>query len=110
MIASIRTVASLTAEENEVSRYSNHLDGAEIAGIKAGECRTEYHASTFIHTLSFLLSRGTSTRLGLRPMLGIARMEAMSFGAGASSKRWGAGLQGFFAVGAEKVWPRRGDS
>eukprot|EP00903_Cladosiphon_okamuranus_P008530 g8189.t1 len=36
VIASIRTVASLTAEENEVARYSNHLDGAEIAGIKAG--------------------------------------------------------------------------
>ncbi|CAN0110337.1 unnamed protein product, partial [Ectocarpus fasciculatus] len=36
VIASIRTVASLTAEENEMDRYSTHLDGAEKAGIKAG--------------------------------------------------------------------------
>ncbi|CAN0289073.1 unnamed protein product, partial [Ectocarpus sp. 12 AP-2014] len=36
VIASIRTVASLTAEENEIDRYSAHLDGAEKAGIKAG--------------------------------------------------------------------------
>ena len=37
VIASVRTVASLTAEEMEFKRYSSHLDGAEIAGIKAGE-------------------------------------------------------------------------
>ncbi|CAN0102225.1 unnamed protein product [Pylaiella littoralis] len=36
VIASIRTVASLTAEENELKRYSAHLDGAEAAGVKAG--------------------------------------------------------------------------
>ncbi|CAN0376721.1 unnamed protein product, partial [Laminaria digitata] len=36
VIASVRTVASLTAEETEFKRYSAHLNGAEIAGIKAG--------------------------------------------------------------------------
>lgn len=37
VIASIRTVASLTAEKHEVERYSSHLEGAEVAGVKAGE-------------------------------------------------------------------------
>ncbi|CAM9430112.1 unnamed protein product, partial [Ascophyllum nodosum] len=36
VIASIRTVASLTAEENELKRYSTHLEGAERSGVKAG--------------------------------------------------------------------------
>lgn len=37
VIASIRTVASLNAEENEISRYSQHLAGAESSGIMGGE-------------------------------------------------------------------------
>lgn len=37
VIAGVRTVASLTAEEHEVERYSHHLEGAEKAGIMAGE-------------------------------------------------------------------------
>lgn len=37
VIASVRTVASLTAEEHEFARYSHHLAGAEAAGIMSGE-------------------------------------------------------------------------
>lgn len=37
VIAGVRTVASLTSEEHEVTRYSHHLLQAEKAGILAGE-------------------------------------------------------------------------
>lgn len=39
VFSSIRTIASLTAEENELKRYSSHLESAERSGIKAGEGR-----------------------------------------------------------------------
>ena len=37
VISSIRTIASLTAEENELKRYSAYLESAERSGVKAGE-------------------------------------------------------------------------
>ncbi|CAM9430402.1 unnamed protein product [Ascophyllum nodosum] len=36
VISSIRTIASLTAEENELKRYSTYLERAERSGVKAG--------------------------------------------------------------------------
>ena len=38
-ISSIRTIATVTAEENKLKRYSFHLKSAEQSGIKAGEGR-----------------------------------------------------------------------